>query len=376
MPSSAIACRVGSQMPSCDQRVAEVRPREELGRHVADRSHLARVIRGARVDPPLEQPVAHRVGERHVLVVLGRDRGKAGLQAEEIAEEIAPDRIRAGTGARMLVAGVRKVGARGRRGRSLRGITRPRPKPELGTDLRRDLGTRHELRIERPKGAQRLGNNDVAQQHQQQRRLRLARPRQSECDLEARPVRCEQLVRDEKDIDGGRSQGRLEHLPPAVPFSDFRIQVVVDAVRVQTRYDFGYPSLVRRSIEQQRAAPFTDHGSSSLPMLHGNPLRHRRLRRADLSTCLPQALKLAAIAHVDQVHDAQSPPPPASLRYSCPPAQQVRSAANRCDRARFGRERRLSTAACGNGGTAPACRAVVARRLLNGLTGIGYCIIA
>ena len=186
-----------------DERVAEVRPWQELGRHVADGAHLARVIGGTGIDPALEQPIADRVGERHVLVVLGRDRGKSGLQAEEIAEEIASDRIRAATGARVLVAGsgLDHAWTLGGGGRRLARGDRVRLPIEFSADLARDIGTRHELRIEGSKPPQGLGDDHIAQQHQQDGCLGFAHPRPRQADLQDCPVRREQLGRDKEGVD-------------------------------------------------------------------------------------------------------------------------------------------------------------------------------
>ena len=59
-----------------------------------DGAALARVVGMRGVDPAPQQQVAHRVGEREIVVVTRRHLGKLGLHAEEFLENGAADLVR------------------------------------------------------------------------------------------------------------------------------------------------------------------------------------------------------------------------------------------------------------------------------------------
>ena len=70
-----------------DEVVAQVRAHQELGGQIRHGSRGLLGIGGRRADPALQHAVAHRIGERHVVVVLGRERRKFALHVEQIVEE-------------------------------------------------------------------------------------------------------------------------------------------------------------------------------------------------------------------------------------------------------------------------------------------------
>ena len=76
-----------------DQVVAELRSDQEFGRQVARNFQVARRVGLHRAHPARQHPVAHRVGERHVPVVGRGDSRVASLQAGEIVQHRALQRL-------------------------------------------------------------------------------------------------------------------------------------------------------------------------------------------------------------------------------------------------------------------------------------------
>ena len=66
-----------------DEVVAEVRAHQELGRQIRDGSRALLGVRGRGADPALQHAVAHRKGERHVVVVFGGERREFALHVEK-----------------------------------------------------------------------------------------------------------------------------------------------------------------------------------------------------------------------------------------------------------------------------------------------------
>ena len=76
-----------------DEVVAEMRPHEELGRQIRDGARALLGVRSRRADPALQHAIAHRVGQRHVVVGLGGERRKLALDVEEVVEEGVLERL-------------------------------------------------------------------------------------------------------------------------------------------------------------------------------------------------------------------------------------------------------------------------------------------
>ena len=70
---------------------AEMRAEQEIGRQITDGARRADLVGLRGLDPAREQPVAHGIGKRMVVVVFRRDRGEAPLDVEEVVEEAALD---------------------------------------------------------------------------------------------------------------------------------------------------------------------------------------------------------------------------------------------------------------------------------------------
>ena len=88
-----MASRALASMPEVDEVVAELRPDQELGGEVAGDPDLARGIGLHRRHPTRQHAVAHAVGECHVPVVRGGDCRIAGLQADEVVDDVALQRV-------------------------------------------------------------------------------------------------------------------------------------------------------------------------------------------------------------------------------------------------------------------------------------------
>jgi len=78
-----------------DKVIAQLRPHQELCRKVADRAAPAFEVTARRVDPPMQQTVAHRIRQRHVMIIPGGDGGKAGLQIGQVIAKRASNGCRA-----------------------------------------------------------------------------------------------------------------------------------------------------------------------------------------------------------------------------------------------------------------------------------------
>jgi hypothetical protein len=76
-----------------DEVVAEMRPHQELGGEVADRSRALLGVGGGGRNPALQHAVAHGVRQRHVVVGLRRERRELALDVEEVVEEGVLDRF-------------------------------------------------------------------------------------------------------------------------------------------------------------------------------------------------------------------------------------------------------------------------------------------
>ena len=64
--------------------VAEMRPGQKLGGQIGDGPRPVPGVFGGRADPALQHAVAHRVGERHVVVVLRGQGGEFPQHVEQI----------------------------------------------------------------------------------------------------------------------------------------------------------------------------------------------------------------------------------------------------------------------------------------------------
>jgi hypothetical protein len=73
--------------PQVDQVVGQMRPGQKLRRKVADHPHILRLVVLHRLNPPLHQPVAHRVRQRHVKVVDRRPLGRAPLHKKQVVQK-------------------------------------------------------------------------------------------------------------------------------------------------------------------------------------------------------------------------------------------------------------------------------------------------
>src|SRR5262245_46703840 len=91
---------------------AEMRAQQELGRQITDGARRANLVGLRGLDPAREQPVAHGIGKRLVVVVFRRDRGEARLDAEEVVEEAALDGLDTEPRARGLRRGRRDLALR------------------------------------------------------------------------------------------------------------------------------------------------------------------------------------------------------------------------------------------------------------------------
>ena len=67
--------------------VAEMRAHQELGGQIGDGARAVPGVVGGRADPALQHAVAHRIGERHVVIVLGGKGWEFALHVEEIVQE-------------------------------------------------------------------------------------------------------------------------------------------------------------------------------------------------------------------------------------------------------------------------------------------------
>ena len=65
---------------------------------------LALEVGPRRVDPAVQQPIAHRERQREVLIVPGRDRGELGELEVQLAQKIAAQRGGVVVGAHLVVA--------------------------------------------------------------------------------------------------------------------------------------------------------------------------------------------------------------------------------------------------------------------------------
>jgi hypothetical protein len=87
--------------------VAEMRPHQEFGREVGDRARAALGVGLRGADPALQHAVAHRECERHVVIVLGRERREFPLHVEQVVEEGVLQRFLAEGGAVVLELNLR-----------------------------------------------------------------------------------------------------------------------------------------------------------------------------------------------------------------------------------------------------------------------------
>ena len=76
-----------------DQVVAQVRTHQELGRQIGDRARTLLRIGRCGADPALQKAIAHHVGERHVVVVPGGQRGELALHVEQAVEKFPLQRF-------------------------------------------------------------------------------------------------------------------------------------------------------------------------------------------------------------------------------------------------------------------------------------------
>ena len=116
-----------------DQVVAEVRAHEEFGREIRDGARsLLGVGRGG-ADPALQHAVADRIGQRHVVVVLGGQGRELALHVEEIVEERALDGLLVEVGAAVAQllhgAQITSTGTRFWRSTARTGISSTGPAP-------------------------------------------------------------------------------------------------------------------------------------------------------------------------------------------------------------------------------------------------------
>ena len=70
-----------------------MRAHQKLSRHVGDGARALGRIGAGRADPALQQPIAHRVGQRHVVIVSGRQRGEFSLDIEEVVHKRVLERV-------------------------------------------------------------------------------------------------------------------------------------------------------------------------------------------------------------------------------------------------------------------------------------------
>ena len=70
-----------------DEVVAKMRADQKFSRQIGDRARALLGIRRGGADPALQQAVAHDVGQREVVVALGRQGRKLALHVEEIVEK-------------------------------------------------------------------------------------------------------------------------------------------------------------------------------------------------------------------------------------------------------------------------------------------------
>jgi hypothetical protein len=68
-------------------------PHEEFGGEIRDGSRALLGVGGRGADPALQHAIAHRVGQRHVVVGLGGKRRKLALDIEEVVEEGVLERL-------------------------------------------------------------------------------------------------------------------------------------------------------------------------------------------------------------------------------------------------------------------------------------------
>ena len=85
-----------------DEVVAEVRTQEEFRGEIRDGARAVLGVRRRRADPALQHAIAHGVGERHVVVVLGGERRELALHVEQAVQERVLDGLFRQAGALVL----------------------------------------------------------------------------------------------------------------------------------------------------------------------------------------------------------------------------------------------------------------------------------
>jgi hypothetical protein len=75
-----------------EEVITELRPHQVLGGEVDDRAVLLFEVRARGADPPVQDPVAHRAGEREVVIVSRRDARELCDLEEELFDERLADR--------------------------------------------------------------------------------------------------------------------------------------------------------------------------------------------------------------------------------------------------------------------------------------------
>src|SRR5471032_468790 len=87
-----------------------MRSEEELGGEIGDGTRSFARIGGRSAYPAPKNPVAHSVGERHIVVVLGCKRRKFSLHVVEIVEKGSPQCVLAETGSIIFNLGRARAG--------------------------------------------------------------------------------------------------------------------------------------------------------------------------------------------------------------------------------------------------------------------------
>ena len=70
-----------------DEVVAQMRPHQKFGRQVGDGARSLPGVDRRGADPMLQHAVAHGIGQGHVVIVAGGQRGKLSLHIEQVVEE-------------------------------------------------------------------------------------------------------------------------------------------------------------------------------------------------------------------------------------------------------------------------------------------------